>query len=228
VLRARKVRPELLYDDLVPELEVSQDAAGDPQEDALVADSVAWALLVVLDSLTPAERLAFVLHDVFAVPFEEVGAVLGRSRDATKMLASRARRKVRGTPAASAAGRQQQREVVDAFLAAARDGDFEALLRVLDPDVTLHIHGTRDVVVKSGATEVAQTFLRGHGRVTARRALVNGEPGVVAWGVRGKPFSVMACTVAQGRLVEIRSLTDRHRLARLDLPDASRGTALGT
>ena len=177
--------------------------------------------MVVLDSLSPAERLAFVLHDVFAVPFNEIGEIVDRSADAAKMLASRARRKVRGAQP-STAGLRRQREVVDAFLAAAQGGDFEELLRVLDPDVTLQTQAARGVRIKRGATEVAKTFQRGRGRVTARRVLVNGEPGAVAWGFRGKPLSVMECTVMGGRIVEIRSVTDADRLASMDLPPAPR------
>ena len=139
VLRSRKARPEASYDDQLPELVVTEDGGGAPEDDAVLAESVGLALLVVLDTLGPAERLAFVLHDMFAVPFEEIGQIIGKSPDATKMLASRARRKVQGTQRPTDE-RQQQRAVVDAFLAAARGGDFEGLLRVLDPDVTWRSH----------------------------------------------------------------------------------------
>ena len=154
VLRSRKARPEASYDDRLPELVVTEDGGGAPEDDALLAESVGLALLVVLDTLRPAERLAFVLHDMFAVPFEEIGQIIGRSTDAAKMLASRARRKVQDTPR-PAKERQQQRAVVDAFLAAARSGDFEGLLRVLDPEVTWRSYTARGVVVRLGAAEVA-------------------------------------------------------------------------
>jgi RNA polymerase sigma factor (sigma-70 family) len=217
VLRARKARPEAPYDAL-PELVVTEDSGGPPEDEALLADSVGLALLVVLDTLGPAERLAFVLHDMFAVPFEEIGQIIGRSTDATKMLASRARRKVQDTPRATEE-RQQQRAVVDAFIAAARSGDFEGLLRVLDPDVTWRSYTRRGVIVRIGATEVAGMALRGaRATVTARPVLVNGEPGVMMWSANGRPVGVMACTVTDGRIVEIMSIPDPERLAAMDLP----------
>src|ERR1700712_6134803 len=154
VLRSRKASPEASSDDRLPELVVTEDSGRAPEDDAVLADSVGLALLVVLDTLRPAERLALVLHDMFAVPFEEIAPIVGRSADATKMLASRARRKVQGTHPPTEE-RQQQRAVVDAFLAAARRGDFEGLLRVLDPDVTWRTHSARGVVVRLGATQVA-------------------------------------------------------------------------
>jgi RNA polymerase sigma factor (sigma-70 family) len=218
VLRSRKARPVASYEDQLPELVVTEDLDGAPEDDALLADSVGVALLVVLDTLRPAERLAFVLHDMFAVPFDEIGQIIGKSTDASKMLASRARRKVQGTPRPTDQP-QQQRAVVDAFLAAARSGDFEGLLRVLDPDVTWRTHTPRGVVVRLGATEVAARAQRGsHAKVTARPVLVNGEPGIVAWDANGRPLSVMACTVVDGRIVEILSVTDPKRLAAMDLP----------
>ncbi|MGY5034122.1 hypothetical protein ACWC9U_25300 [Streptomyces sp. 900116325] len=158
------------------------------------------------------------LHDMFAVAFEEIGRIIGRSTDATKMLASRARRKVQDTPR-SAEDRQQRRAVVDAFLAAARSGDFQGLLRILDPDVAWRSCTTRGVVVRLGAAEVAGRAQRGaRATVTARPAFINGEPGVVAWGANGKLLGVMACTVVDGRIVEILSVSDRERLASMGLP----------
>ncbi len=219
VLRSRKARPEASYDDRLPELVVTEDGGGAPEDDALLAESVGLALLVVLDTLRPAERLAFVLHDMFAVPFGEIGQIIGRSADAAKMLASRARRKVQDThPPADE--RQQQRAVVDAFLAAARSGDFEALLRVLDPDVTWRSCTARGMVVRRGAAaEVAGRIQRGtRAAVTARPVLVNGEAGVMVWGPNGMPLAVMACTVVNGRIVEILSVLDPERLAAMDLP----------
>lgn len=219
VLRSRKAKPEASYDDRLPELVVTEEADGAPEDDALLAESVGLALLVVLDTLRPSERLAFVLHDMFAVPFEEIGQIIGRSADATKMLASRARRKVQGTPH-STDEPQQQRAVVDAFLAAARRGDFDGLLRVLDPDVTWRTHTARGVVVRLGATEVAAKAQRGmHTKLTGRSVLVNGEPGVLVSDASGKPRIVMACTVVDGRIVEILSVTDPERLASMDLPE---------
>ncbi|MEV5554816.1 sigma-70 family RNA polymerase sigma factor [Nonomuraea wenchangensis] len=217
VLRSRTARPEASYEDRLPELIVTEDG-GAPEDDALLAESVGLALLVVLDTLRPAERLAFVPHDMFAVPFEEIGQIIGRSTDAAKMLASRARRKVQATPRPTDE-RQRQRAVVDAFISAARSGDFEGLLRVLDPDVTWRTHTDRGVVVRLGATEVAGRMQRAaHVKATARPVLVNGEPGIVAWDANGKPAGVMACTVVDGRIVEILSVTDPERLASMDLP----------
>ncbi|WP_433377320.1 sigma-70 family RNA polymerase sigma factor [Actinoplanes sp. CA-142083] len=212
VLRARRARPEASYDDGLSEIVVVEDVAA-PEEDAVLADSVGLALLVVLDNLGPAERLAFVLHDTFAVPFDEIGEILGRSADATKMLASRARRKVQGTHS-SGEERQRQRAVVDAFLAASRAGDFEALLRLLDPDVTWRTYGPRGLVVRVGAAEVVNHARRGaRAAVTLRAATVNGEPGIVTWGPTGKLLGVMACTVVDGRIVEILSVSDPKRLS---------------
>lgn len=216
-LRSRKTRPEASYDDRLPELVVMEDGDGAPEDDALLAESVGLALLVVLDTLHPTQRLAFVLHDMFAVPFEEIGQIIGKSADAAKMLASRARRKVQDTPRPTDE-RQQQRPVVEAFLAAARGGDFEALLRVLDPDVTLSSHTPRGVVVRTGAAEVARRVQRGARAVaTARRALVNGRPGVVVWNAHGKVLGVIACTVADGRIVEIITVNDPERLSSMGL-----------
>lgn len=218
MLRSRKARPEVSYEDWLPELVVTEDNDRAPEEQALLADSVGLALLVVLNTLRPAERLAFVLHDMFSVPFEEIGQILGRSTDATKMLASRARRKVEGTHRATDEP-WQRRAVVDAFLAAAREGDFEGLLRVLDPDVISRTHTPHGMVVRLGATEVATRMVRGaRAKATAQRVLVNGEPGMVAWGAKGKPLGVMACIVVDGRIVEILSVTDPKRLAATDLP----------
>lgn len=218
MLRARKTKAESSYDDQLPCLIVTEDNDGAPEDDVLLADSVGLALLVVLDTLRPAERLTFVLHDIFAVPFEEIGQIIGRSADASKMLASRARRKIQGAHRRTDE-RQQQRAVIGAFLAAARAGDFEGLLRVLDPDVRWHSYTARGVVVRLGATEVAARVQRAAGATgTARPVLVNGEPGIMALSASGKPLSVMACTVVGGRIVEILSTSDPNRLASMDLP----------
>ncbi|GGE84737.1 sigma-70 family RNA polymerase sigma factor [Mycetocola zhadangensis] len=218
MLRSRAARKEVPFQNEMPELAVIDDAEGAPEDEALLADSLAAAMLVVLDTLSPAERLSFVLHDMFAVPFEEIGPIVGKSTNASKMLASRARRKVRGAPRPDGQ-RRQERAIVDAFLAAARNGDFDGLLRVLDPNVTWHTYGAHGVDVITGATEVAATAQR-RARATGRAhpVLVNGMPGIVAWTATGKPVGVLACTVVAGRIVQIVSSRDPQRLARMDLP----------
>jgi RNA polymerase sigma-70 factor (ECF subfamily) len=218
VLRARKARPDASYDDRLPDLLVTEDDGGAPEDDALLSESVGLALLIVLDTLRPTERLAFVLHDVFSVPFEEIGQVIDKSADATKMLASRARKKVRSVPRPTGS-RQHQRAVVAAFLAAARDGDFEGLLRVLDPDVTWCSHTARGVVVRLGARDVASRVQRAaRAAATARPVLVNGEPGMMAMAASDRPVAVMACTVVDGRIVRITSVSDPKRLRSMELP----------
>ncbi|MFE0152240.1 sigma-70 family RNA polymerase sigma factor [Nonomuraea sp. NPDC059007] len=223
VLRARQTRPEAAYDDRLPDLVVAADESPAPEEDVALADSVGLALLVVLDSLKPGERLAFVLHDLFAVPFEEIGQILGKSADATKMLASRARRKVRETEQPPEA-RQEHREVVRAFLAATRQGDFEGLLRVLDPEVKLTVGTADGVVVVLGATKVAAgARLSATTAARGRDVLVNGRPGIVSWREDGAPLSLIAFTVAEGRIAAITIVTDPARLASLDLPGPREG-----
>lgn len=181
VLRSRKNRAVLSYEDRLPELVVTVDDGAAPEDDAVLAESVGLALLVVLDTLTPTERLAFVMHDMFAVPFAEIGEIIGRSTDATKMLTSRARRKVRGTPLPQEEPRRQ-RAVVDAFLAAARNGDFDGLVRLLDPQVTWRTYHPQGVMTTVGAAEVAGPVLRGARSMTAvLPVLVNGAPGFVSW-----------------------------------------------
>jgi RNA polymerase sigma factor (sigma-70 family) len=217
VLRSRRARPEAPHDQL-PELLVAADEGDTPEDNALLSDSVGLAMMVVLDTLRPAERLAFVLHYVFAVPFQEIAPIIGRSPDATKMLAHRARRKVQDRPRASEEPKRQ-RAVVDAFIAASRDGDFDGLLRVLDPDVTWRAYTGRGVVVRRGATEVAARAQRGaQAQVSTFPVLVNGEPGFVVSDRKGKPLAIMACTVADGRIVEMVSVTDPERLASIDIP----------
>ncbi|NDJ89116.1 sigma-70 family RNA polymerase sigma factor [Mycolicibacter kumamotonensis] len=221
-LRVRAARPDISTDLDLPDLIVTDDR-DTPEDTAVLADSVGLALLVVLGSLRPDERLAFVLHDMFAVPFAEIGPIVGKSADAAKMLASRARRKVQDVPT-PAGDRRAQREVVDAFLAAAQDGDFDALVRVLDPEVTWRQHTARGVTVTTGAGDVLEAIRRGRGaRVTARRVLVNGEPGILGWGPTGRPLSLMACTVRNGRLVGIVSITDPVRLGGMELPEPPDG-----
>ncbi len=218
LLRSRRAHPESPLDERLPDFVVTEDE-GSPEDTALLADSVGLALLVVLDTLRPDERLAFVLHDMFAVPFAEIGQVIGKSPDAAKMLASRARRKVQGAPR-STDQREQQREVVDAFIAAAHGGDFEQLLEILDPELTWTTHRHNGEVVRLGRTEVIAATERGrHATVTARRVLVGGEPGVLTWSKTGKPLSLMACTVVDGRIVDVVALVDPVRLASMDLPE---------
>ncbi|SED72131.1 sigma-70 family RNA polymerase sigma factor [Ruania alba] len=217
VLRARRARPEASYDGELPDFVVAEDEVT-PEESAVMADSVGLALLVVLDTLRPDERLAFVLHDVFGVPFAEVGQILGKSTDAAKMDASRARRKVRGTPRTTAK-RQEQRDVVDAFLAAAREGDFDGLVTLLHPEVTWRSYTARGTIEHLGAAEVVEAARRGRrASVVAGRVLVNGEPGIMTWGRSGAPVSVMACTVVDGRIVDVVALVDPIRLAAMDVP----------
>ena len=217
MLRARASRREEPLEARIPVPAVT--LVDDPEQQALLADSVGVALLVVLETLSPAERLAFVLHDMFAVPFDDIAPIVGRSPQAARQLASRARRRVRGATPAPDADRAAQREVVDAFLTAARDGDFDALVAVLHPDVVLRADGgpagtSREV---RGAQQVARQAM-GYARLglVARPALINGVAGVVSL-LDGRPFSVGAVTVRGGRIVEIDILADPERLARLDL-----------
>jgi RNA polymerase sigma factor (sigma-70 family) len=221
MLRSRTSRAEPTPTADLPELVVTEDVDS-PEDAAVLADSVGLAMLVVLGSLRPDERLAFVLHDMFAVPFADIGQILDKSSDAVKMMASRARRKVQDVPQPTSDRRrkQEQREVVDAFLAAARDGDFDALLRVLDPDVSWQRYTAAGVTVGTGSDSVVAAVRRGQGtRVVARRVSVNGEPGILAWGPKGRPLGVMACSVDGGRLVGIVSIVDPRRLARMSLPE---------
>lgn len=219
VLRSRRTKAEAAYDERVPDFVITADEGGGPEDTAVLADSVGLAMLVVLETLGPDERLAFVLHDMFAVPFAEIGRIIGRTPDASKMLASRARQKVRGAPI-STDDRQQQREVVDAFIAAARDGDFDRLLEVLDPDITWTTHVPRGETVRLGRTEIIAGIERGGKQVTiAQRVLVNGQPGILARSRTGKPVSVMSCTIVDGRMVDVVALVDPVRLAAMDLPE---------
>jgi RNA polymerase sigma-70 factor (ECF subfamily) len=219
MLRARKTRRELPLDVHVPDPIVDPVDPIDPEHEAVLADSVGLALLVVLETLSPAERLAFVLHDMFGVPFDEIAPIVERSPEATRQLASRARRRVRGAPVPDA-DLTAQWEVVDAFLAAVREGDFDALVAVLDPDVVLRgdaggLSGLSRRV--QGAKAVAgQALYWSQSGLITRRALVNGAPGTVS--IRdGKPFSVGAFTVKNGKIVEIDFLADPERIAQLDL-----------
>ncbi len=219
LLRSRKSRREESLDGRLPDLILSRDDQIDPEREALIADSVGLALLVVLETLAPHERLAFVLHDMFAVPFEEIASIVGCSEVAARQLASRARRRVRGANPTPDVDLYQQRKVVDAFLAAVRGGDFEALLEVLDPDVVLrsdHIPGELKVI--QGARTVAgQALLFSRLAGSVQPVLVNGAAGIVSWLPDGQPFSVMGFIVRNNRVVEIDVLRDPARLRRLDL-----------
>jgi RNA polymerase sigma factor (sigma-70 family) len=218
MLRSRNTRREQPLDVRVPDPIVDPADGTNPEHEVLLADSVGLALLVVLETLSPAERLAFVLHDMFAVPFEQIAPIVDRSPEATRQLASRARRRVRGT-AVPDSDLDVQWRVVDAFLAAARNGDFQGLVAVLDPDVVLRADGGMTGLSRrvQGADAVAgQATMWAQAGLTIRRALVNGAAGLVSER-RGKPFSVGAFTIKDGRIVECDFLVDPERLARLDL-----------
>jgi RNA polymerase sigma factor (sigma-70 family) len=218
MLRARNSRREEPLGVHVPDPIVSREGGIDPEYEALLADSVGLALLVVLDTLNPAERLAFVLHDMFAVPFDEIAPIVGRSPTAARQLASRARRRVQGAAMVPDADLTLQREVVDAFLAASRNGDFDALLAVLDPDVVFRadrgaVPAGASMEVR-GAPAVARQF---SGRAQgARPALVNGAAGAVAVS-GGQLFAVLGFTVRRGKIVEIDVVADPARLRKIDL-----------
>ncbi len=221
MLRTRRTRREEPLEVRVPDPIVTPEAGIDPEHEAVLADSVGLALLVVLDTLTPAERLSFVLHDMFAVPYDEIAPMLDRSPVATRQLASRARRRVQGRAPVPDPDLGRQREVVDAFFAAARDGDFDGLVAVLDPDVVLRADGgaarTRPTVMLRGARTVAENASTARKLARfVRPALVNGAAGAVVT-VNGRLFAVMGFTVADGRILAIDVLYDPERLAGLDL-----------
>ncbi|MFC4120856.1 sigma-70 family RNA polymerase sigma factor [Nonomuraea zeae] len=227
MLRTRSSRREEPLEAHLPDPVVSPANGGelDPEQAVLIADSVGLALLVVLESLTPTERLAFVLHDMFGVPFEDIAPLVGRSTAAARQLASRARRRVRGAAPVPDPDLSRQREVVDAFLAATHRGDFGALLAVLDPDVVLRVD--RGLPPGGGWTEIrgaekvaghALAFRRPAGAASGYPALVNGVAGIVNT-VNGRPVSVMCCTITNGRIAAIDILADPDRLAELDLAD---------
>ncbi len=219
MLRSRKTRREQPLNVHVPDPIVDAADGTNPEHEALLADSVGLALLVVLETLTPPERLAFVLHDMFAVPFDEIATILERSPEAARQLASRGRRRVRGTAPVPDRDLSAQWEVVEAFLAAARDGDFEALVAVLDPDVVLRADGGIAGIsrqVQGADTVAGQALMWSHVDLTIRRALVNGAAGLVSLR-NGRLFSVGAFTVKGGKIVEFDILVDPERLAKLDL-----------
>jgi RNA polymerase sigma-70 factor, ECF subfamily len=219
MLRSRKARREEPLDGGLPDPLVDRADGIDPEHEALLADSVGLALLVVLETLSPSERLAFVLHDVFAVPFDEIAPIVDRSPEAARQLASRARRRVRAERTVPDANLETQREVIDAFLAAAREGAFDRLVAVLDPDVVLRqdfgpVGGSREM---RGASAVAGQAL-GYAQIglDIRPALINGVAGAVAFR-HGQPFSIGAVTVRNGKIVELDFLADPERLRELDL-----------
>ena len=221
MLRSRRTRREGSLETHVPDPLVSPEEGIDPEQEALLGDSVGLALLVVLDSLTPAERVAFVMHDVFAMPFDEIAPIVGRTPVATRQLASRARRRVQGAPVPDV-DLDGQWAVAEAFLAAARDGDFERLVAVLDPDVVVRSDGgtARPELTSfvQGARAVArQAFMYRRLAESSTRVLVNGVPGGVTWAPDGSPFSVVALTVKGDRIVAIDVLADPDRLRELDL-----------
>jgi len=220
MLRSRRTRGEQPLDAFQPEPIVGDPSAGtDPEHEALLADAVGIALQVVLDTLGPAERLAFVLHDMFAVPFDEIAAMVDRSPQATRQLASRARRRVRDAAPAPDPDMTRQRAVVDAYFAAAREGDLDALVAVLDPDVVLRAHRRDgDPIELHGAARVAQ------GAMTARRlapyvrpALINGAAGAVAFDEDERPFAVLAFVVVDDRAVAIDVFNDAELVAKLNV-----------
>jgi RNA polymerase sigma-70 factor (ECF subfamily) len=225
-LRQRRAHPEESLDVFVPDPIVTPADGGDPEGAAVLADSIGLALLVVLETLPPLERLAFVLHDSFGLPFDEIAPIVDRSVDATRQLASRARRRVQHTPALAADSYDavRQRELVEAWARAAYNGDFDTLLRLLDPDVVLRLDTgdattSRQVV---GATRVARGASEFGRNATAapRVMLVNGTPGLVSER-DGRPVSVAHLTIVDGKVVALDILADPERLARLDLPPFS-------
>jgi RNA polymerase sigma-70 factor, ECF subfamily len=221
MLRSRKSRREESLDPHAAEPLAGRESVIDPEQEALLADSVGLALLVVLETLAPAERIAFVLHDMFDLPFEEIAPIVGRSATAARQLASRARRRVRGAPAVPEGDLVRQREVVAAFLAASRGGDFNALLALLDPDVV--VRADRAAAPAGAPTEVrgapavAKNALAFSGRARfAQLALVNGAAGIVA-APRGRLLVVLGFTIRRGTIIAIDVMADPERLRRLDL-----------
>ena len=220
MLRSRNTRREQPLDVHVPDPIIDPADGADPEHEALLADSVGLAPLIVLETLTPAERLAFVLHDMFAVSFDEIAPIVDRSPEATRQLASRARRRVRGADPSPDADLAAQWDVVEAFIAAAREGDFDTLVAVLDPDVVLRSDGGALAGLSQhvrGAEAVAgQALLWSRVDLTMRRALINGAAGMVTF-LDGQPFSICAVTVKNGKLAELDFLADPERIAQLDL-----------
>jgi RNA polymerase sigma factor (sigma-70 family) len=224
MLRSRKAQREEFLDPNAAEPLAGPEPAIDPEQEALLADSVGLALLVVLETLAPAERVAFVLHDMFDLPFEEIAPIVGRSATAARQLASRARRRVRGAPAVPEGDLARQREVVAAFLAASRGGDFNALLALLDPNVVVRADRTAPAGAPAevrGAPAVAKTALAFSGRARfAQLALVNGAVGIVA-APRGRLLVALGFTIRRGRIVRIDVIADPERLRQLEVATLS-------
>ncbi|MET8506473.1 RNA polymerase sigma factor SigJ [Streptomyces sp. NPDC004787] len=219
LLRSRASRREDPLEYYIPDPVVREEGAGDPEQEALLADSVGLALLVVLETLSPAERLAFVLHDMFAVSFDEIAPIVDRTPAATRQLASRARRRVQGATPAPAPDASRQREVVNAFLAASQGGDFEGLLAVLDPDVVLRVDGgvlsaAASKLVRGAEAVTAQALTFAKFRHSSRPVTVNGAAGLVSL-ADGAPVGLMAFTIVDSRIVRIDIVADPERLAAL-------------
>lgn len=224
MLRLRNKRREEPFGVRVPDPVISVDGQAEPEKEALIADSVGLALLVVLDTLTPVERLTFVLHDMFGLPFEEIAPIIGRSPVAARQVASRARRRVKGAEVPAEPDIGQQRKVVDAFFAAARDGDFEALVAVLHPDVVLRVDTgvkfARSALMICGSEAVATQAMMGLRPIVTRpasdlrHALVNGAAGAVVV-MSGRPMAVMGFTITEGQIVQIDSVADPERVGKI-------------
>lgn len=229
MLRSRSARGEEPLGEHIPDPVVSSLDIADPEQEAELAEAVGMALLVVLDTLSPTERLAFVLHDMFAVPFDDIAAIVGRTPNTAAQLASRARRRVRGSATAPDTSLARQQEVVNAWIAAARAGEFEALLTLLDPDVVVRIDlgalsggGLREIRGAAQAVGLAASFRRS--APFARPAMVSGSAGIVVETNGEQPASVMAFTFAAGKITEIYILADPSRLTRLGLAPPNAGT----
>ncbi|HZR82907.1 MAG TPA: sigma-70 family RNA polymerase sigma factor [Candidatus Binatia bacterium] len=228
MLRSRKSRREEPIGAQATEAGFVHAGGSDPEGEAELADSVGVALLVVLDTLAPAERLAFVLHDLFGRPFDEIAAITGRSPEAARQLASRARRRVRGSPASSAAGRARQREVVEAFLSAARAGDIQGLLAVLDPDAVVRIDGAARIAggaadaadtpreLRGAATWVRQFVALSRGLRSVQPALIDGSVGLI-FAPRGKLSRVLTFTFTDAKVARVEVIGDPARLPQLDI-----------
>src|SRR5918994_148021 len=221
MLRSRKTRGEQPLEAHLPDPIVDRAEGIDPEHEALLSDSVGLALLVVLETLRPAERLAYVLHDMFSVPFDQIGAILERSPEAARQLASRGRRRIRAADTTPDADAPAHQEVVEAFLAAARDGDFEALVAVLDPDIVERVDtGSGTIVEVRGAQNVARRAMAASQRdgLVVRPALINGAAGWVSL-LDGELYAIAALMLQNGRITTMDILLDPARLARLELTD---------
>jgi RNA polymerase sigma factor (sigma-70 family) len=223
MLRSRTAKREEALETSTIEPIASTERRNDPEQETLLSDSVGLAVLIVLDRLAPAERIAFVLHDMFAIPFEEIAAILGRSPDATRQLASRARRRVQGSPAVPTASLAEQRQTVKAFLDALKKGDFEALVAALDPDVVVRIDeaaartgASREIRGARNWAKGAIAFSRQVAMEDAQPMLVDGEVGVV-WAPRGRVQRVLRLSIAEGKIAEVEIIGNQERLRELEL-----------